>query len=116
MRGQQNTFYCSKNAVFGKDYTAKASNSSDATPWLLINGEGGFFSDNAYYQVENFNREGKEDKNGNGEVLAFCKLDKFSSDNYECDAGLSRARAVHWPSHTRVEPWRWAVSMSSARI
>ena len=47
MRGQQNTFYCSKNAVFGKDYTAKASYSSDATPWLLINGEGGFFSDNA---------------------------------------------------------------------
>ena len=47
-------------------------------------------------------------------MLAFCKLDKFSSDNYECDAGLSRARAVHWPSHTRVEPWRWAVSMSDA--
>ena len=23
----------------------------------------------------------------NGEVLAFCKLDKFSGDNYECGAG-----------------------------
>jgi len=87
-KGQGYQFHCKKNSMFGKDYTVYQDSECEGTPWLLVNGEGGFFDDNAYYQVENFVRP-EGGKNGSGQQKAYCKLDKLSHDNYEYDVKVS---------------------------